>query len=233
MQKEDVKKAVQNSNRKALILIDLDGTIVTSTFRNLDAKLEALRFLEKNLLANGLSLNDRIRDYFHVIKASPADTETKTRLIEELSELIERYELESVEKCELKEGAMYLLELFRGRVPIAIVSNSGKNAVKRSLERFGLTGTFDYVFHRDNLPDLKPSGVGLQMALQKFNVLPENAVMLGDTPMDILAAHEAKVTSIALTDGVGKKDELESAWPDYLMRNLKEAAFLLDRLWFS
>ncbi len=220
----------RKSTDHALIL-DLDGTLVTSHFRNRDAKSDALKLLKEWLPSNGLTLDDHIRDYFKIIETAPIDTVERVSLKKKLSEVIEWYELESVEKSELKEGAIYVLEQFKDTFPIAIVSNSGINAVKRTLEKFSLNNYFEVIIHRDNAPDLKPSGLGIEEALSIIGAKSDLSAMIGDTPMDMLAAHEAKVNYLALIDGVGKIKDLEQTWPDYMLISLKEAALLLKRLW--
>lgn len=220
-------------SRDHALILDLDGTLVTSHFRNRDAKSDALNLLKEWLPSNNLTIDDHIRDYFKIVETAPLDAVEKASLKKKLSEKIEWYELESVEKSQLKDGAIYLLELFKGKFPIAIVSNSGINAVNRTLEKFSLNGYFDVIIHRDNAPDLKPSGSGIKEALKILRTKSDGSAMIGDTPMDVLAAHDAKVYSLALIDGVGKIKDLEQSWPDYMLISLKEAAELLKRLWLQ
>jgi Predicted sugar phosphatases of the HAD superfamily len=80
---------------------------------------------------------------------------------------------------------------------------------------------------------LKPSGSGIKEALKILGTKSDGSAMIGDTPMDVLAAHDAKVHSLALIDGVGKIKDLEQTWPDYMLISLKEAAELLKRLWLQ
>jgi len=229
----DGAKMPRKISREHALILDLDGTLVTSHFRNRDAKSEALKLLKECLPSNGLSLDNHIRDYFKIVDTSPIDTVARVSLRKRLSEIIEWYELESVEKSELKDGAIYLLEQFKDNFPIAIVSNSGSNAVKRTLEKFNLNNYFDIIIHRDNAPDLKPSGLGIISALNILGVKSDRSVMIGDTPMDVLAAHDAMVQSLALLDGVGNPKDLIEAWPDYMMFSLREATSLLKRLWLQ
>lgn len=216
---------------KHALLLDLDGTIVTSHFRNIDAKAEVLKLLKEVEPSNKLSLNDHIRDYF--LWASRPEVSEREELRRRIAEIIDRYELESVEKCQLKEGVELLLKEFNDKVPLIIVSNSGRKAVQTTLKKFGLTDSFQMVLSRDDAPDLKPSGAGIRLVLSRFNIRNPDAVMVGDTPMDVLASSDAKVNSVALTDGVGKKEDLERVWPDYLMPGLKEVTSLLKRVWFT
>lgn len=225
-----MKASSKYQNRHA-ILLDLDGTIVTTSFRNTDAKTEALELLERELGISNLSLKDHIRDYFLCIKSANIPERKRKRIASMLSGIIERYEIESVERCRLKDGAVHFIEQFHNRIPMAIVSNSGKEAVRISLERFGLADRFEIILHRNNMPDLKPSAAGLEIALKRLKVKPQDAVMIGDAVVDVMASHNAGVTSIALIDGVASKDDLESLWPDFIAKNLKQSAELIKRLW--
>jgi phosphoglycolate phosphatase len=211
------------------ILLDLDGTLVTSYFRASEAKKEVLNLFQQLVPSNGLRLSDHIRDYFKFVERSVIPDKEKVK--RSVSEIIERYELESVERSELKPGAVELLQSFHGNSPVCIVSNSGSRAVNRTLDKFSLHDHLDFVISRDDAPDLKPTGRGIELVLRRFSVRPENAVMIGDTVMDIMAALDAGVTSVALTDGVGRLEELRRVWPDYMMPGLSETRELLSRLW--
>jgi HAD superfamily hydrolase (TIGR01549 family) len=219
----------ESVNSDHILLLDLDGTIVTSTFRAFEAKAEVLREVSQLAPTNGLSVRHHIRDYFLFADSLPDTVREEAR--SKISEIITKYELESVSRSTLKPGAADVLSYFRERMPVCVVSNSGREAVDETLRRFGLEASFDLVLSRDDVPDLKPSPAGILLALNKFKRKPEAAAMVGDTPMDVIAASAANVTSVAIADGVASINDLTKEWPDFLTRDLIETKALLTRLW--
>ncbi|GEM_PF-898388 len=215
--------------KKHILLLDLDGTLVTSTFRAVEAKEEVLRKLAALSPTNGLSIKQHIRDYFLFAERLPYPLNIKAK--NEISDVITKYELESVNKSDLKPGTNELLSYFRTFMPVCVVSNSGRKAVDTTLKRFGLENSFDLVLSRDEVSDLKPDPAGILQVLGKFGVSPAGAAMVGDTPMDVIAASRAGVISIGITDGVASVTDLAREWPDYLMHDLIETRLLLSRLW--
>jgi len=55
----------------------------------------------------------------------------------------------------------------------------------------------------------------------------KNIVMVGDTTMDITGGKENGLSTIAVTYGFGKKEELQKAEPDYWAENVEELAEML------
>lgn len=216
-------------SKKHILLLDLDGTLVTSTFRTVEAKEEVLKKLAAFSPVNGLSIKQHIRDYFLFANQLPYPVSMKAK--NEISEVITRYELESVNKSDLKPGTKELLSYFKTFMPVCVVSNSGRQAVDTTLRRFGLQNSFDLVLSRDEVSDLKPDPAGILQVLGRFGVSPGDSAMVGDTPMDVIAASRAGVISIGITDGVASVTDLAREWPDYLMHDLIETRLLLSRLW--
>jgi hypothetical protein len=67
-------------SRDHALILDLDGTLVTSHFRNRDAKSDALNLLKEWLPSNNLTIDDHIRDYFKIVETAPLDAVEKPLL---------------------------------------------------------------------------------------------------------------------------------------------------------
>lgn len=68
-------------------------------------------------------------------------------------------------------------------------------------EKFLKDLEFDWVMAVGGTKHAKPSATGVQMALDKFGVLPENAYLVGDGETDVLTAINAKINCIAVLWG--------------------------------
>ncbi|HEY8770513.1 MAG TPA: HAD hydrolase-like protein, partial [Thermoleophilaceae bacterium] len=51
---------------------------------------------------------------------------------------------------------------------------------------------------------------------------PVEPVLVGDTPLDVLAAREASARAVAVATGFSSYEELEAAGPDAVLRDLSD-----------
>ena len=107
---------------------------------------------------------------------------------------------------------------------LALVTNGSENRVNIDLERRGIRNFFDVIINGEGLKmeEVKPSPTQLFMALEKLDESAENAVYIGDTSMDIMAAKNAGMKTIAITAGFGLLEKLKESNPDHIIDNLKE-----------
>jgi len=62
---------------------------------------------------------------------------------------------------------------------------------------------------REDVEMPKPDAEPILKALESFNFKGKDVYMIGDTKLDLLSAKNAKVNSIAVLCGYGKKEELQ------------------------
>jgi HAD superfamily hydrolase (TIGR01662 family) len=126
------------------------------------------------------------------------------------------------------EGIHELLQTLQAHdIPIAIVTSSRKTFCDRLIAHHNWP--IDHLITRQDVHQPKPHPAGIHLALQKFNITPQQAIMIGDHPHDIQAAQAAKVYSIGALWGSQTKDELIAAQPDQLCTTIKELQnFLLN-----
>lgn len=79
-----------------------------------------------------------------------------------------------------------------------IVTSDSKESTMLTLEHFGWKSLFDVVIGRESTPEHKESGVPAKMALETLNANPKTTIMIGDAPMDYLAAKNAGVEKTIL-----------------------------------
>ena len=79
------------------------------------------------------------------------------------------------------------------------------------LEQHGLTQLFDTVVASDDVRRLKPHPEPVQLAAANLGLEPAACVMVGDTTVDIHAAHAAGARSVAVLCGFGSERELSDA----------------------
>jgi phosphoglycolate phosphatase len=112
-----------------------------------------------------------------------------------------------------------------------LVTNSGKKAVELALKKHDLEHNFDVIVTRDEVDKLKPYGNGIKLALRIINVPAENAVYIGDSINDLLAAKDASVCFIKINRWTNSIERLKEASPDYIVKSLSEAMSLLKLMY--
>ncbi len=85
----------------------------------------------------------------------------------------------------------------------AVVSNKLHRLILKTLESLGLAHYFDLVAGGDTSPERKPSPKAILPVLERFEVKPEETVLIGDSIYDIEAGRAAGVKTVAVTYGYG------------------------------
>lgn len=91
-----------------------------------------------------------------------------------------------------------LEDLRRLGLQLAVVSSKFKLTVKKGLDLFQLTPFFQEVIGLDDCPKHKPDPGPVLAALSRLGVGPDEALMVGDSPADMLAAKAAGVRPVAV-----------------------------------
>jgi HAD superfamily hydrolase (TIGR01509 family) len=97
-----------------------------------------------------------------------------------------------------RPGAIELVERLRGRVPLALASNSGREIVDTALATARLSQAFDAIVTADDVSDGKPAPDIYLLACERLGVRPEDSLALEDTPSGIAAAKAAGLACIAV-----------------------------------
>ncbi len=109
-----------------------------------------------------------------------------------------------------------------GKKKRAVVSNKLYRFTVAVLKGLEIESCFDTVLAGDSGFQKKPDPDILNEVLGTFEVKPEMALMIGDGSPDIEAGKRAGVYTCGVTYGLGIKEELIEAKPDFLIDDLKQ-----------
>jgi HAD superfamily hydrolase (TIGR01509 family) len=104
---------------------------------------------------------------------------------------------------ELTDGAAQLIEHLRGRVPLALASNTRREQVDSILASVPFRDAFDVVVTGDDGTP-KPAPDLYLEACRRLGVAPEGAVALEDSPTGVTAALAAGLTCIGVPSHPGE-----------------------------
>lgn len=114
------------------------------------------------------------------------------------------------------EGMTELLtELNMRKIPWGIVTNKTEAGANQAVAHFTLLQSAQCVVGCDTAGYPKPSPKPLLYGCKEINVLPANCLFVGDTVIDMEAAHHAGLKSLAVDYGYGTKDILNGKFPPF------------------
>jgi HAD superfamily hydrolase (TIGR01509 family) len=110
---------------------------------------------------------------------------------------------------------------------LGIVTTKERGQAEIVLRRLALTPFFRHIQGGTPGLRLKPSPDPILAALAALHCTPERALMVGDTPADIMAGKAAGTATCAVTYGFGMRDALLSCAPDYVIDSFGELVDLV------
>ncbi len=108
----------------------------------------------------------------------------------------------------------------KGMLISAVTTRAG-STVKQTLEETGLIHYLNYIVAFEDVTNPKPDPEGIRKALTYFEIKPEDAMMVGDSDVDVMAGQNAGVTTVGVTYGFHGKKIVQTK-PDYVIDDIKE-----------
>ena len=137
----------------------------------------------------------------------------------------------------LEEDAVETIrQLKLNNYKLGIFSNAGDDKdVQTLVESFGIRTYFDFVLSSAACFYRKPHTRAFEIAMARWNILPEEAAMVGDSlPADIFGAKNAGMHSMWITRRAEfSADEEQTIHPDFRLGSLHELFLILERINFA
>jgi len=188
-----------------IILFDLDGTLIDSTEAILESFMVAFQTFDTTVPPD------------EAIKAQighPLDAMFLTLGVEKSKvwEYVDAYKMHyrkiSCAKTVLLPNAREAVMLARKYATLGVVTTKTAKYSIELLEHMGLMQYFDVLIGREDVEHPKPHPEPIIKALSKLQRDTTKYWMIGDTPMDLLAAKAANINSVAVTCGYADEDTL-------------------------
>ncbi|MEA2049134.1 MAG: phosphoglycolate phosphatase [Campylobacterota bacterium] len=111
---------------------------------------------------------------------------------------------------------------------MAIITNKPYSFIEPILTNLDIKEYFDDFIGADSLTTKKPSSEPLLYMCKKLNIKIEDAVMVGDSKNDIIAAKNANIDSIAVGYGYNYDEDIDIYNPTYKIDDFKNIIKVLN-----
>ncbi|MCU1717508.1 phosphoglycolate phosphatase [Pseudomonas sp. 5P_3.1_Bac2] len=210
-----------------LVMFDLDGTLIDSVPDITTAVDKTLADLGRapagvenvrQWIGNGSPVLVR-----RALAGSLEHAQVDSAQAEQALQLFLDHYAEDHSQTQVYSGVLETLNWLREKnIELAIVTNKPERFVAPLLDQLGLGGYFRWIMGGDTLPQQKPHPAALLHVMQLARVAPEQALFVGDSRNDVLAAKAAGVACVALTYGYNHGRPIAEENPNYVLNQLTE-----------
>jgi phosphoglycolate phosphatase len=120
------------------------------------------------------------------------------------------------------------LELLKDR-ELAVLTNKPVRFSEAILAGLGLAGYFRYVYGGNSFATKKPDPEGVHTLLRNFGVTPQEAMMVGDSEVDVRTARNSGTWACGVSYGLGLEG-MRAHPPDLMLDSLAELPQHLDAI---
>jgi HAD superfamily hydrolase (TIGR01509 family) len=145
------------------------------------------------------------------------------RLESAMRDYLDFYRRRHNELAMLYPGILELLTWLKNRgVSLALFTGKGIHTTTITLEMFGLKPFFDLVVTGNDVVNHKPSADGIRKILAHFGLKEDEVLMVGDSPSDVKASHEAGVAIAAVLWDSYSREKVLQMKTDFVFDNVSE-----------
>ncbi len=201
------------------IIFDLDGTL-------LDTLADIVISANTVLVEHGFEPHDYdnyknfIGNGAHVLIQKATGSEDPDIVDEVLADYLTYYNEHSTDKTTPYEGVMEVLKACQEKsIPISIVSNKPHASTVKAVKHYFSDVEFFAIEGQSEGVPTKPDPTKVLRILNDLKVLPEEALFIGDSNVDMMTGQNAKVPTIGCCYGFRGRRELEEAKADMLVES--------------
>jgi len=207
----------------SLYVFDLDGTLVDSLA---DLSLSVNWILAREGFSSvsddtvrravGNGARNLLARCFAAAAALPGGKGRAVPDAQAMDRILEAYRAHYDAHC-TEHTALYpgMLEWLEGLAAqgrrLAVLTNKPENATRLLLRALGIEGFFAVIAGPESFCALKPDPAGLEAIMKAVGAGRKDAVMVGDSSVDVETARNAGIAVCAITGGLGDEPALREA----------------------
>lgn len=146
---------------------------------------------------------------------------------EKLAQTHRSFQLDNLHLAVPFGGTTGVLKLLsEAGVKIAAVTTRHNDTLHKTLDLAGILSYFNAIVSADDVVRHKPHPEPVQKALELLSVSPRDAIMIGDSELDVLAGRQAGTKTIGVTYGF-QGEKVRESNPDYVVSDIREVVALI------
>lgn len=205
------------------VFFDVDGTLLDTTefiYQAFEHSLEqhGHEILERDDMKKmmGYSLEDCYRNFIS------EDT------VEHLVETHRSFQMENYELSEPYPHTHKTLEaLHKKGFQIAAITSRSRYSAEETLEAAEIIPYINYFIGFEDVVNPKPDPEPIQKALNFFSLQPQEALMVGDSDVDVFAGKAAETGTVGVTYGFHGEAIIDTE-PDYVIDDIQEILEIVE-----
>jgi phosphoglycolate phosphatase len=218
-----------NSRAIKLLIFDLDGTLIDSRLDLIHSVNAMLRHFKRPELPG-----DVIASYVGdgapvLVRRALGDPKHEANIKEALDYFLAYYRLHKLDHTRAYPGIKEMLTAVRNSNGVhrhmAVLSNKPVVPSRAIVDALGLAEFFVHVYGGNSFPTKKPDPHGAQTILREAKARPEEAVMIGDSSVDVITGRNAGLWTCGVTYGFAPHTLCEAP-PDVTVDSPQEFAEL-------
>jgi phosphoglycolate phosphatase len=212
---------------KRLILYDLDGTLA-DTGKDIAASANHMLQAMNHPPLQASAVIPKIGRGLRRLVADCLGTEEESLIERGMSLYREHHAEHLLDHTQLYPSAELVLQHFTGRKQ-AIITNKPNPFTMQVLAGLGVADFFSDIIPGNSEFPKKPDPASVIALLEKHRIQPQEAVLVGDSDIDVMTAKAAGILSVAVLHGFGERGDLAASTPDQIVRDLGELLELAKR----
>ena len=219
--------------RPAMVLIDVDGTLVDSVpdlAFCVDGMMRELGLPERGEARVRQWVGNGVERLVARALLDRLDGEPEAELFRRaLPIFMELYAEHTCRRSRLYPGVREGLDFLKAAgYPLGCVTNKAARFTEPLLRELGILDEFGIVISGDSLAQKKPHPLPLLHAARHFGAEPAASLMVGDSVSDVKAARAAGFRIVCMSYGYNHGRDIREADPDAVIDSLAELRELLD-----
>lgn len=207
------------------LLFDLDGTLIDSY----EAIHESLSHAMRAAGLDPLPMARVRRMVGRGLEVLVAEAMGEERAALGVKLFRERYDEVCLQRTRLlPDVADTLARLHEARLPMAICSNKLARFTRRIVDHLRVGHCFRAIVGPEDVARPKPDPEMLAKALATLGAHAEDALYVGDMPLDVMVARAACVPVAVIASGSSDETELRSAGADYVLTRFTDLLRLCE-----
>ena len=203
-----------------VLIFDLDGTLI-------DSKLDLANSVNAMLAHMGRAPLAHETVYSYVGNGAPmlvrralGEGATDAECEKGLSHFLAYYREHMLDNTVTYPGVREGLEELKGKA-MAVLTNKPVRFSEEILSGLGLSRYFQFVYGGNSFERKKPDPMGVEILLRDFAAQPGDAMMVGDSDVDIRTARNSGIWACGVSYGLGA-ESLRAHPPDIMLDSLAE-----------